>query len=53
MVNPNVLAGCGIDPDEYSGFAFGFGLDRIAMIKYGISDIRLFLESDLRFLKQF
>jgi phenylalanyl-tRNA synthetase alpha chain len=53
MVNPRVLQLNGIDPNEYSGFAFGLGLDRIAMIKYGISDIRLFLENDARFLEQF
>lgn len=53
MVNPRVLELNGIDPNEYSGFAFGLGLDRIAMIKYGISDIRLFLENDVRFLEQF
>lgn len=53
MVHPNVLKNCGIDPNEYSGFAFGMGIDRIAMLKYGIEDIRLFYENDLRFLKQF
>ncbi len=53
MVHPNVLKDCNIDPDEYSGFAFGMGLDRIAMIKYGISDLRLMFENDIRFLKQF
>lgn len=53
MVHPNVLANCGIDPKEYSGFAFGMGIDRIAMLKYGIEDIRLFYENDLRFLRQF
>lgn len=53
MVHPNVLNICGIDPDVYSGFAFGMGLDRIAMIKYGINDLRLLFENDLRFLAQF
>ncbi len=53
MVHPNVLRNCGIDPQEYSGFAFGMGIDRIAMLKYGVDDIRLFYENDLRFLKQF
>lgn len=53
MVDPNVLQHCGIDPEEYTGFAFGLGVERICMLKYGISDIRLFLENDLRFLRQF
>jgi phenylalanyl-tRNA synthetase alpha chain len=53
MVHPNVLEVCGIDSSKYSGFAFGMGLDRIAMIKYGISDLRLMFENDIRFLKQF
>jgi phenylalanyl-tRNA synthetase alpha chain len=53
MVHPNVLEVCGIDSAKYSGFAFGMGLDRIAMIKYGISDLRLMFENDIRFLKQF
>ncbi len=53
MVNRKVLENCGIDPDEYIGFAFGIGLERIAMIKYGINDIRLLFEGDVRFLKQF
>ncbi len=53
MVHPNVLRGCGIDPDEYTGFAFGLGLDRLANIKYGITDIRLLFENDIRFLAQF
>ena len=53
MVDPNVLAQCGIDPDEYSGFAFGMGIERIAMLKYRIDDIRLFSENDVRFLGQF
>lgn len=53
MVHPNVLSGVSIDPKKYSGFAFGLGVERIAMLKYGIDDIRLFFESDLRFLEQF
>lgn len=53
MVDPRVLAGVGYDPEEVSGFAFGMGIERIAMLKYGINDIRLFFENDLRFLKQF
>ncbi|MFH1192072.1 MAG: phenylalanine--tRNA ligase subunit alpha [bacterium] len=53
MVHPNVLRYGGVDPDEYSGFAFGLGLTRIVMMKYGINDIRLLLSGDLRFLKQF
>ncbi|RQD69964.1 MAG: phenylalanine--tRNA ligase subunit alpha [Tindallia sp. MSAO_Bac2] len=53
MVHPNVLRNCGIDPEKYSGWAFGMGIDRIAMQKYGIDDIRLLYENDLRFLNQF
>jgi len=53
MVHPNVLRGGGYDPDEYSGFAFGMGPERIAMLKHGISDIRTFFANDLRFLQQF
>ena len=53
MVHPNVLRNCGIDPEEYSGFAFGFGVERIAMAKFGIDDMRLLYENDIRFLKQF
>ncbi len=53
MVNRRVLENCGVDPDVYTGFAFGMGLERIAMIKYGIGDIRLLFEGDVRFLKQF
>ena len=53
MVHPKVLANCGIDPEVYSGFAFGVGLERIAMGKYDINDLRLFFENDLRFLDQF
>lgn len=53
MVHPKVLENCGIDSNEYSGFAFGFGAERIAMAKYGIDDMRLLFENDVRFLKQF
>lgn len=53
MVHPNVFRYAGYDPDEYTGFAFGMGIDRIAMLKYGIDDIRRFLANDLRFLQQF
>ncbi len=53
MVHPRVLAGCGIDPEEYSGFAFGVGLERLAMRRFSISDLRLMFENDVRFLRQF
>lgn len=53
MVDPNVLAGVGIDPEQWSGFAFGMGIERLAMLKYGVNDIRHFYSSDLRFLEQF
>lgn len=53
MVHPQVLINCGIDPDEYSGFAFGIGLERIAMMRYNIDDMRLLYENDSRFLSQF
>lgn len=53
MVDPEVLRNCNIDPDRYMGFAFGMGVERIAMLKYGIQNIRLFYENDLRFLEQF
>lgn len=53
MVHPSVLENCGIDPDEYSGFAFGMGIERIAMCKYHIDDMRLLYENDVRFLAQF
>ena len=53
MVHPQVLRNCNIDPEVYSGFAFGFGVERIAMAKYGIDDLRLLYENDVRFLKQF
>jgi phenylalanyl-tRNA synthetase alpha chain len=53
MVDPNVLEACGIDSKKYSGFAFGMGVERTTMLKYGIKDIRLFFENDVRFLQQF
>lgn len=53
LIHPNVLRAGGIDPEQYSGFAFGFGLSRLAMLKYGINDVRLLTGSDLRFLEQF
>lgn len=53
MVHPNVLRAGGIDPDEYQGFAFGMGIDRLAMLKYGIPDLRTFFESDIRWLKHY
>ncbi len=53
MVHPQVLRNCGIDPEVYSGFAFGFGVDRMVMLNYGIDDIRMLYESDMRFLNQF
>jgi phenylalanyl-tRNA synthetase alpha chain len=53
MVHPKVLSLCGIDPEIYSGFAFGMGIDRLAMMKYGIDDIRHLYENDIRFLRQF
>ena len=53
MVDPNVFESVGYDPDTYTGFAFGLGFERIEMIRRGIDDIRLFLENDLRFTRQF
>ena len=53
MVHPNVFKGVGVDPEKFTGFAFGMGVERIAMLKYGVNDIRLFYENDLRFLEQF
>ena len=53
MVDPNVLEASGIDSTQYSGFAFGMGVERMAMLKYQIRDLRLYFENDLRFLKQF
>ena len=53
MIHPEVFKKTGIDPEKYSGFAFGFGLDRLVMLKYNINDVRLLNSGDLRFLKQF
>lgn len=53
MVNPKVLEACNLDPNEYQGFAFGCGIDRLAMLKYGMSDLRAFFDADLRWLKQY
>jgi phenylalanyl-tRNA synthetase alpha chain len=53
MVHPNVLSACGIDPEIYTGYAFGFGIDRTTMMRYGISDIRDLYDNDYRFLAQF
>jgi len=53
MVDPNVLKNCNIDPNEYSGYAFGLGLERITMLLYQIDDIRTLYENDVRFLSQF
>jgi phenylalanyl-tRNA synthetase alpha chain len=53
LVHPNVLSACGVDPDEWSGFAFGLGLSRLVMLRFGINDVRLLLGGDLRFLEQF
>jgi phenylalanyl-tRNA synthetase alpha chain len=53
QVHPNVLKSVGIDPERWQGFAFGMGYDRLAMLRYGVNDLRLFFENDLRFLRQF
>jgi phenylalanyl-tRNA synthetase alpha chain len=53
MVHPNVLRASGVDPERFTGYAFGAGIDRLAMLRYGVNDLRLFFENDLRFLKQF
>ncbi len=53
MVHPRVIANCGLDPDEWQGFAFGCGIDRLAMLKYGMTDLRAFFDADLRWLKHF
>ena len=53
MVHPNVLEHCDVDTDTFTGFAFGMGVERLAMLRYGVNDLRLFFENDLRFLKQF
>ncbi|MEQ8363053.1 MAG: phenylalanine--tRNA ligase subunit alpha [Cyclobacteriaceae bacterium] len=53
MVHPNVLKNCGIDPEEYTGFAFGMGIERVTQLRYRVNDLRLYSENDIRFLKQF
>jgi phenylalanyl-tRNA synthetase alpha chain len=53
MVHPNVFRACGVDPERYTGYAFGMGIERLAMLRYGVNDLRLFFENDLRFLGQF
>ena len=53
MVHPNVLSNCGIDPERYTGFAFGMGVERLSMLRYGVTDLRAFFENDVRFLAQF
>ena len=53
MVHPNVLESAGIDSEEFTGYAFGMGIERLAMLRYGVSDLRTFFENDLRFLQQF
>ena len=52
-MHPNDFKACGIDPERYTGFAFGFGIERLAMLRYGVNDLRLFYDNDLRFLAQF
>jgi phenylalanyl-tRNA synthetase alpha chain len=53
MVDPNVLDACGIESGKYTGYAFGMGIERAAMLKYGVNDLRLYFENDIRFLNQF
>ena len=53
MVHPNVLQACGVDSEKYVGYAFGMGVERLAMLRYGVTDIRQFFENDVRFLRQF
>jgi phenylalanyl-tRNA synthetase alpha chain len=53
MVDPNVLEACNIDSNKYTGYAFGMGIERITMLLYGVKDIRLYFENDVRFLRQF
>ena len=53
MVHPKVLKNVGVDPEEYTGYALGFGVERLAMLRYGVDDLRLFFENDIRFLEQF
>jgi phenylalanyl-tRNA synthetase alpha chain len=53
MVHPTVLENCGYDAERYTGFAFGLGIERVAMVRYGVNDMRLLVEGDVRFLEQF
>ena len=53
MVHPQVLKNCGIDPEKYRGYAFGLGVERIAMLKYDVKDLRIYFDNDLRFLRQY
>jgi phenylalanyl-tRNA synthetase alpha chain len=53
MVHPNVFKAVGIDNEKYTGYAFGMGVERLAMLRYGVNDLRLFFENDLKFLQQF
>jgi len=53
MVHPRVLQNCGYDAERFTGFAFGMGVERVAMVRYGVEDLRLFYEGDVRFLEQF
>jgi phenylalanyl-tRNA synthetase alpha chain len=53
MIHPAVLEATGVDPEEWTGFAFGFGIDRLAMMRYEVEDLRSFIENDVRFLTQF
>ena len=53
MVHPNVFGSVGIDPEEWTGFAFGFGIDRLAQMRHGIADMRVLLDNDIRFIRQF
>jgi phenylalanyl-tRNA synthetase alpha chain len=53
MVHPNVFAAAGVDAERWTGYAFGMGIERLAMLRYGVNDLRLFFDSDLRFLRQF
>ena len=53
MVHPNVFAAVGVDSERYTGYAFGMGVERLAMLRYGVNDLRLFFDNDLRFLRQF
>jgi phenylalanyl-tRNA synthetase alpha chain len=53
MVHPNVLESAGVDSERYTGYAFGIGIERLAMLRYGVTDLRTFFENDMRFLEQF